>query len=58
MSGDSTDLFRILDANLNRTREALRVVEEYARFVLDSSALSETAKAMRHALRTAAVPVR
>ena len=51
---DSTDLHRIIDANLNRTREALRVVEEYVRFVLDSAALSETVKHLRHDLRAAA----
>ena len=51
---DATDILRILDANLNRTREALRVVEEYARFVLDSAALSETLKTLRHDLRAAA----
>ncbi len=48
------NVLRILDANLNRSREALRVVEEYARFVLDSPALSEELKSMRHALRAAA----
>ena len=51
---DSTDIFRILDANLNRTREALRVVEEFARFRLDSAALAETVKELRHDLRAAA----
>ena len=29
---------RIIDANLNRAREAARVAEEYARFALDSAA--------------------
>jgi len=51
---DSTDLYRILDANLNRSREALRVVEEYVRFCLDCSALTEALKQMRHDLRSAA----
>lgn len=51
---DSADLHRIIDANLNRTREALRVVEEYVRFCLDSSVLSETVKQLRHDLRAAA----
>lgn len=45
---------RILDANLNRSREALRVLEEYARFVLDSPLLAGELKTMRHSLRTAA----
>jgi thiamine-phosphate pyrophosphorylase len=43
---------RILDANFNRAREGLRVVEDFARFVLDSAALTERAKTIRHALRT------
>lgn len=54
MTGDATNLYRILDANLNRTREALRVLEEYVRFVLDSAALAETVKGLRHDLRAAA----
>jgi thiamine-phosphate pyrophosphorylase len=42
--------YRILDANFNRAREALRVMEEYCRFVLNSGALSERAKRLRHEL--------
>jgi len=41
---------RILDANLNRAREALRVMEDYARFALDDRAGSESVKRLRHAL--------
>lgn len=44
--GDS--LKRIIDANLNRTTEALRVLEEIARFYLDDSALSTKLKNIRH----------
>jgi thiamine-phosphate pyrophosphorylase len=54
MANDSTDLYRIVDANLNRSREALRVVEEYMRFVLDSAPLAEDVKQLRHDLRAAA----
>lgn len=43
-------VFRIIDANLNRAREALRVMEEFARFGLDDATLSGAAKAIRHAL--------
>ncbi len=46
-------IVRILDANFNRAREALRVLEEYARFVLEDTALVEFAKAIRHDLRSA-----
>lgn len=41
---------RILDANYNRAREAMRVMEDYARFVLDDPAGCETIKRLRHAL--------
>jgi len=44
-------VFRILDANFNRAREALRVAEEYARFALDDRALSAAAKTMRGELQ-------
>jgi thiamine-phosphate pyrophosphorylase len=46
------EILRILDANVNRTREALRVIEDYARFVLDDADAAETVKHCRHALRT------
>ncbi|MCC8181200.1 MAG: thiamine phosphate synthase [Planctomycetes bacterium] len=41
---------RIMDANFNRAGEALRTVEEYARFVCESPAWSELAKQLRHDL--------
>ncbi|MFH1603731.1 MAG: thiamine phosphate synthase [Pseudomonadota bacterium] len=47
--------WRIIDANLNRAREALRVVEDYARFVLDDAGLSGFLKEMRHTLGQATV---
>lgn len=40
----------MVDANLNRAREALRTLEDLARFVLDEAALSCEAKALRHEL--------
>jgi thiamine-phosphate pyrophosphorylase len=46
-------LLRIIDANANRAREALRVMEDVARFGLDDAALCERLKHLRHALRTA-----
>ncbi|MFI5381114.1 MAG: thiamine phosphate synthase [Tepidisphaerales bacterium] len=42
--------YRILDANANRAREALRVLEDYARFALDDDAMSGELKAIRHEL--------
>ena len=44
--------FRILDANFNRAREALRVLEDYARFALNDADLARAFKADRHLLST------
>jgi thiamine-phosphate pyrophosphorylase len=46
-----TSVLRVLDANLNRAREALRVIEEYARFVRDDADAAERVKLARHGLR-------
>lgn len=43
-------VYRILDVNFNRAREALRVMEEYCRFVLNDPVLSGRAKQLRHEL--------
>jgi thiamine-phosphate pyrophosphorylase len=40
-------LYRILDANLDRVREGLRVVEEWCRFGLNQAKLTEECKALR-----------
>jgi thiamine-phosphate pyrophosphorylase len=44
------EILRILDANLNRAREGLRVVEDMARFVLEDRVLQRKTKAIRHRL--------
>lgn len=44
---------RILDANANRAREALRVLEDYARFALNHDELSGALKEVRHGLASA-----
>lgn len=46
-------LARLVDANANRAREALRVMEDIARFVLDDAEMCGTLKRMRHDLRAA-----
>lgn len=45
---------RVLDAGFNRAREAIRVIEDFCRFVRDDRFLTEQAKEMRHALAVAA----
>lgn len=44
-------LFRIIDANLNRLREGLRVVEEYFRFYDEHDDLALSLKELRHTVR-------
>jgi len=55
MTGLDHAALRIIDANLNRAREALRVMEEHARFGLDDAGLSAAIKEVRHALAKAVV---
>ena len=45
------EIYRILDANFNRAREALRVIEDYARFALDDEGASAAAKELRSRLQ-------
>jgi thiamine-phosphate pyrophosphorylase len=45
-------VLRIVDANANRAREGLRVVEDVARFVLREPALTRRIKVLRHAVST------
>lgn len=46
-------ILRLLDANCNRVREALRVLEDYARFVLDHDGLCGSLKSLRHEFQSA-----
>ncbi|GIW93033.1 MAG: thiamine-phosphate synthase [Pirellulaceae bacterium] len=45
-----TGILRLLDANLNRATEGLRVLEDHARFVLDDPTTTEALKRLRHDL--------
>ena len=44
---------RVLDANINRAAEGMRVLEDIARFVLDDEILCSSIKRCRHDLRSA-----
>ena len=44
--------YRLLDATANRAGEALRVIEDYARFILDDAHLTAEWKRLRHDLTT------
>ena len=47
----------MIDANLNRAREALRTVEDVARFAWNDAAVAEEAKSLRHALQSAVAAI-
>ena len=49
----TSPVLRIIDANANRAREALRVVEDYARFGLNDDPLCSKLKLLRHDLAEA-----
>jgi thiamine-phosphate pyrophosphorylase len=44
---------RVLDANLNRAREAMRVLDDYFRFALNDAFSTQTLKELRHRLAEA-----
>lgn len=48
---------RIIDANANRAREALRVLEEAARFIVEDADLAHQLKTVRHDFTTAIKPL-
>ncbi len=45
-------MLRLMDANLDRLSEGLRVLEDVSRFILDDTRITETLKRMRHELTT------
>lgn len=51
-TSDTGAVYRIIDANLNRLREALRVVEEYFRFIRSDENISIKLKQIRHSLQS------
>ncbi len=48
---ETTKILRLIDANLNRLREGLRLLEDVARYVFDNKKLSKEFKHMRHSLQ-------
>ncbi|MHB1155118.1 MAG: hypothetical protein ACYC00_22685, partial [Eubacteriales bacterium] len=47
-------IYRIIDANINRVSEGLRVLEDLARFKLGESNVTEEIKKLRHGVRKSA----
>jgi len=50
MISRNNSIYRIIDANLNRAKEGLRVCEEITRFILDNHKLTVLFKNLRHKL--------
>jgi len=48
MTSRNNNYYRIIDANLNRVKEGLRVCEEITRFILDNRKLTAVFKKIRH----------
>ena len=44
--------YRLLDANINRSLEGLRVIEDLCRFILDDSKLTARLKKIRHTIKS------
>ena len=44
------DIYRIIDANMNRASEALRVLEDWARYSKDDKQIAEKLKKIRHSI--------
>lgn len=53
----SLEALRIIDANLNRASEGLRLLEDIARFLLNDAEISQQLKGMRHNLAQEAKPL-
>lgn len=43
-----TKIYRIIDANINRAKEGIRVVEDVCRFILEDEGLTAKLKKIRH----------
>ena len=49
----SEKIERLIDANLNRLKEGIRVIEDINRYIYDDEDLSSTLKQLRHTLQPA-----
>jgi len=54
----SEKIERLIDANLNRLREGIRVIEDISRYVYDNTLLTPRFKALRHQIQKAYTPER
>jgi len=49
----SEKIERLIDANLNRLKEGIRVIEDINRYIFDDASLTSTLKQLRHQLQPA-----
>jgi len=54
MACEKKSLFRIVDANFNRTKEGLRVCEDICRFIVEDKTSTRVYKNIRHSLSSIA----
>jgi len=54
----SAGMERLIDANLNRLREGIRVIEDINRYIHDNTTLTPRLKTLRHQLQDAYTPRR
>ncbi|MTI66261.1 MAG: thiamine phosphate synthase [Firmicutes bacterium] len=45
------NVYRVVDANINRVSEGLRVLEDISRFIIENSKMTETIRDIRHKVR-------
>lgn len=55
MRKNQDKIYSVIDANLNRVKEGLRVCEDTARFILRNARLTKKIKRLRHAITQAAI---
>lgn len=48
--GNNSKVFRVIDANLNRVKEGLRVCEDTTRFIFDDKRATREFKKIRHSI--------
>jgi len=55
MTNQSTSekIERLIDANLNRLKEGIRVIEDINRYIYDNTSLTSTLKSLRHKIQPA-----
>lgn len=53
MTRDEEKIERLIDANLNRLKEGIRVVEDINRYIYDDATLTSSLKTLRHKLQSA-----